>query len=80
MIITPIHLPSNFRDRRDAMRPTRVRTESRTSLLLSDQVFHYTSRLLRGNGGMENARIETRRRVECDGGILRFGTELSHVN
>lgn len=35
VIITPIHLPFRARDRRAAMRPTRVRTESRTSLLRS---------------------------------------------
>lgn len=33
--MTPIHLPFRARDRRAAMRPTRVRTESRTSLLRS---------------------------------------------
>ena len=29
--MTPIHFPLSARDRRAAMRPTRVRTESRTS-------------------------------------------------
>jgi hypothetical protein len=33
--MTPIHFPLSARDRRAAMRPTRARTESRTSLWLS---------------------------------------------
>jgi hypothetical protein len=39
VIMRPTHRPCSARDLSAAMRPTRVRTESRTSLLLSVTVY-----------------------------------------
>jgi hypothetical protein len=61
--MTPMNLPSNLRDRRAAMRPTRVKTESRTSLL---PLAKFYSRELgdewsgRGQGDRDVCAIEVR--------------------
>jgi hypothetical protein len=44
VIITPMNLPPNLRDRRAAIKPTRVKTESRTSLLPLAEPFIYELR------------------------------------
>lgn len=73
--MTPTHLPSSFRDRRAAMSPTRVNTESRTSLLSSAKLYGSVSSsvLVVGCASWKKTRID----VGWDGTggrTLLFGT------
>jgi hypothetical protein len=58
--MTPTHLPSSFRDRRAAISPTRVNTESRTSLLSSAKMYGSVSSsvLVVGCASWKKARTE----------------------
>jgi len=77
--MTPIHFPLSAFDRRAAMRPTRVSTESRTSLCLSvtTRKTLYAGRWREEEEEEEEqTRVWEMERVLC----LRFGSELWPLN
>jgi hypothetical protein len=83
VIITPIHLPLSFRERRAAMRPTRVKTESSTSLLLSAELQCRTSSIMWGGGRLRSTQetVQCRRMSEAKGNrTLLFGTTQAFIS